>query len=348
MAAVAATWSVAVALWVLLPGLLHQHPAIGRPAIQGQPDRPANTTRALEAERGLYDQRRGYLRAVLDAFDVPGLVAVPSVLEDGRPAGVHQSSPRARSTSTIACIVTHVPGAAQFIEMAVHDPEGGARFYTWRRTGFAGLLGHADCLRCHVASNTMEVPGFIARSIHRAATGVRILSSATTSSITAAITPSAGAAGAVTGAPDTLRHFGNTIVGDPERKPAATASEVPTLEGRAPAERYLSPYSESPRGGLRPSDARDEPADASRHGKRRAAAEHADVKTGTRRRAFRETAAICCWWTKRRSRGPSAAAPGSPNRLPLTARRTQTAVAARLRSRSRLFRYPGATWSTRP
>jgi hypothetical protein len=48
----------------------------------------------------------------------------------------------------------------------------------------------------------------------------------------------------VTGAPDTLRHLGNTIVSDPEIAPSATASDIPSLEGRAPTERYLSPYSD--------------------------------------------------------------------------------------------------------
>ena len=41
-----------------------------------------------------------------------------------------------------------------------------------------------------------------------------------------------------------MRHLGNTIVSDPEVAPAATASDVPSLEGRAPTERYMSPYSD--------------------------------------------------------------------------------------------------------
>jgi hypothetical protein len=223
--------------------LLHQHPAVGY--------QPVGVTAAVaEANRRLgqgasYDVRRGYLGAVLEAFDVP----VSSQLLLFSKTGADQAltspqNPRAFYFSD-QVIVSHVPGSAR-LEVAVHDPQGGAHFYTVAQTRGAApsLTARDECLRCHVSSNTMEVPGFIARSMYTGGDG--------------RAHPELGGylvdhrrdyaerwgGWLVTGAPDSLRHLGNTIVTDPGQRPSASASEVPTLEGRVPVERYLSPYSD--------------------------------------------------------------------------------------------------------
>ena len=66
MAAVAATWSVAVAGQVPSSSLLHLHPAIGYQPLAASPV-IADAARVLD-KAASYDQRRGYLQAVLDAL----------------------------------------------------------------------------------------------------------------------------------------------------------------------------------------------------------------------------------------------------------------------------------------
>ena len=243
IAAVAATWSVAVAGQVPLPVLLHQHPAVGYQPI-GASQIVADAARALE-KSAEYDQRRGYLPAVLDAFDVPVASQILLFSKTGaEQALTSPQNPRAFYFND-RVIVSHVPGAVQ-LEIAVQDPEGGAHFYTVAQTRTAppAFVGHADCLRCHITPNTMEVPGFIARSIVTGGDGRPHPDLGNYNVDHRRDYAERWGGWLVTGAPDSLRHLGNTIVVDLERKPAATASEVPTLEGRVPVERYLSPFSD--------------------------------------------------------------------------------------------------------
>ena len=248
IAASIAAWGMAVAGQSASPvqpfaGRLHEHPAINYRS-SGISALVADANRKLESGAA-YDPRRGYLGATLDAFGVPA----SSQLLLFSKTGVQQSftspqNPRAFYFND-RVIITHVPGAS-FMEVAVHDPSGGARFYTLPQDPAVKpvLSASNECLRCHVSSNTMEVPGFIARSMYTGRDG--------------RTHPELGSflvdhrrdyterwgGWFVTGAPDTLRHLGNTIVSDPRVAPAATASDIPSLEGRAPTERYMSPYSD--------------------------------------------------------------------------------------------------------
>ena len=191
----------------------------------------------VEANRKLesgaaYDPRRGYLAAALDAFGIP----VSSQLLLFSKTGVQQAltspqNPRAFYFNDCV-IVTHVPGAP-FMEVAVHDSRGGAGFYTLPqdRAVKPVLTASGECLRCHVSSNTMEVPGFIARSVSApGATDARIPGWAASSSITAATTPSAGGAGSSPARRTPCGAWATPSSATREIAPAATASDVPSLE----------------------------------------------------------------------------------------------------------------------
>jgi hypothetical protein len=245
-----------VAVWVLtvagqpapsaqpFKGLLHEHPAIEYHSSSVVPPAIVDAARKLEAGAA-YDPKRGYLAPTLEALGVP----ISSQLLLFSKTGIQQSltspqNPRAFYFND-QLIVSHVPGAA-FMEVAVHDASGGARFYTLSQDPAVkpAFVAATECLRCHVSSNTMEVPGFIARSMYTGRDG--------------RTHPKLGSylvdhrrdyaerwgGWFVTGAPDSLRHLGNTIVSDPEVAPQASASDVPSLEGRAPVDRYMSPYSD--------------------------------------------------------------------------------------------------------
>jgi hypothetical protein len=243
IAAAAATWSVAVAGQVPSSGQLHQHPAIGYQPIAASPI-IADAARAL-GKGASYDQRRGYLQAVLDALDVPVASQILLFSKTGaEQALTSPQNPRAFYFND-RVIVSHVPGAVQ-LEIAVQDAQGGAHFYTVAQIRAAppAFVGRDDCLRCHVTVNTMEVPGFIARSMSTGGDGRAHPELGSYNVDHRRDYAERWGGWLVTGAPDTLRHLGNTIVVDPGRKPMPTASEVPTLEGRVPVERYLSPYSD--------------------------------------------------------------------------------------------------------
>jgi hypothetical protein len=243
MAAAAAIWGVALAAQAPLAGLLHQHPAVGYRAVAASP-LIADATRAL-GQSAVYDPRRGYLQAVLEALDVPAASQILLFSKTGaEQALTSPQNPRAFYFND-RVIVSHVPGAVQ-LEIAVQDAQAGAHFYTVAQTRSAQptFVGREDCLRCHVTVNTMEVPGFIARSIYTGGDGRPHPELGTYNVDHRRDYAERWGGWLVTGAPDTLRHLGNTIVVDPARKPTATASEVPTLEGRVPVERYLSPYSD--------------------------------------------------------------------------------------------------------
>lgn len=249
IAACVAAWGLAVAGQTAVPaqpfnGLLHEHPAIKYSSSSIVPPAIVDANRKLEGGAS-YDPKRGYLAATLEALGVP----VTSQLLLFSKTGIQQSltspqNPRAFYFND-RVIVSHVPGAS-FMEVAVHDVAGGARFYTLSQDPAVkpAFVAATECLRCHVSSNTMEVPGFIARSMYTGRDG--------------RTHPKLGGylvdhrrdyterwgGWFVTGAPDTLRHLGNTIVSDPDVAPLASASDVPSLDGRAPVDRYMSPYSD--------------------------------------------------------------------------------------------------------
>lgn len=247
MLTVAAAWAVAVASQSAQAPqprtLLHQQPAVSY-------DPTAVAPIVAEAGRTLatgasFDARRGYLAAVLEALDVP---AASQILLFSK-TGVQQNltspqNPRAFYFND-RVVVGHVPGAT-FLEVAVHDEAGGARFYSVAqdRAGAPVFTAERDCLRCHISANTLEVPGFIARSMFTGGDGRPHPQFGSFLVDHRRDYAERWGGWLVTGAPDTLRHLGNTIVTSPDRAPAASASEVPTLEGRVPTERYLSPYSD--------------------------------------------------------------------------------------------------------
>jgi hypothetical protein len=231
------------------------------------------------------------------------------------------------------------------LEIAVQDAEGGAHFYTVAQTRTAppAFVGHADCLRCHITPNTMDVPGFIARSILTGGDGRPHPDLGNYNVDHRRDYAERWGGWLVTGAPDSLRHLGNTIVVDPERKPTATASEVPTLEGRVPVERYLSPYSDVTALAV---------FDHQMHAMnlltrlgwqaRAAAADgRLDVKTGPVADLLRETADYLLFVDEAPLDGPIAGGSGFAESF--TARGPKDPIGRSLRDfdrTSRLFRYP--------
>ena len=146
-------------------GVLDEHPGI-QYATRPTTDRVAALNRALaQRERTLArDPRTGYLRAVLEALDVPPESQLLVFSKTGvQRAYTSPQHPRALFFDRSVAI-GYVPGAPM-LEIAAHDPQQGVVFYTLDQTADAPIFRRAtSCLSCHVSASTLNVPGIIARS----------------------------------------------------------------------------------------------------------------------------------------------------------------------------------------
>lgn len=147
------------------PGPLHQHSSIDyleRPtteAVARLNDALARGTTSLHRDQGT-----GYLRAVLDALDVP----VESQLLLFSKTGIQREYTSPRNPRALyfneSVAVGYIPGAPS-LEVAAHDPDQGVVFYTLDQAATTPTFARqTNCLACHVSSSTLEVPGLIARS----------------------------------------------------------------------------------------------------------------------------------------------------------------------------------------
>jgi hypothetical protein len=130
-------------------------------------------TRLATGEAKLHwDERFGYLPAVLDALKVPvsSQMLVFSKTSLQRRA-ITPDNPRALYFNDDVYI-GYIPGA-QNMEISAVDPKIGAVFYTLeqekvRRPRFER---GTDCLSCHASGRSMGIPGHVMRSVTTDATG---------------------------------------------------------------------------------------------------------------------------------------------------------------------------------
>lgn len=150
--------------WV---GVLDEHPAIQYGL---RPTRDAvsmlNQRLASGAASLTFDPADGYLRSLLSALDVP----VESQMLVLSRTGVQRqftspANPRALYFNE-QLSVGYIRGSP-FLEIVAHDPEQGAVFHTLdqRPAERPALTRQTGCLTCHVATATLEVPGFMTRSL---------------------------------------------------------------------------------------------------------------------------------------------------------------------------------------
>ena len=232
--------------WV---GLLDEHPAIEY-ATRPPRDRIAALNRALDAGQAslTFEPQTGYLRSVLRALQVP----VESQLLVLSRTGVQRlvtspANPRALYYND-AVAVGFIRGSA-FLELVAHDPEQGAVFYTinQRDTPRPAFSRQTACLTCHVAATTLEVPGFMTRSLRTAADGTLKLRLG--SNHVDHRTPVAQRWGGwfVTGTHGRMRHLGNVVTSAadaPISLPPGGALNARTLDGAVDLSGYLSRHSD--------------------------------------------------------------------------------------------------------
>jgi len=112
-----------------------------------------------------FDERNGYLRAVLDALNIPAESQIATFAKNSFQAElIAPKNPRAVYFADDVA-VGWVRGA-DLLEVAAHDPRQGGIFYTieQKQTAAPELKRNDNCLACHLSWDTLGVPGFFLMS----------------------------------------------------------------------------------------------------------------------------------------------------------------------------------------
>jgi hypothetical protein len=112
-----------------------------------------------------FDKNNGYLRAVLDALNVPVESQVATFAKNSFQAElIEPKNPRAVYFGDEVA-VGWVRGA-DLLEVAAQDPKQGGIFYTLeqKQTAAPVLKRNDNCLACHLSWDTLGVPGFFLMS----------------------------------------------------------------------------------------------------------------------------------------------------------------------------------------
>lgn len=143
----------------------------GRPPIdyedESSADPIAQLGKKLDARqvRLKHEPSRGYLRSLLRALDIPveSQVLVYSKTSLNRKL-ISPKNPRAIYFND-QTYVSWTPGSTA-LEISTVDPQKGGMFYTLPQSPEqpAKFVRATNCLTCHVTTNTLQVPGHLARS----------------------------------------------------------------------------------------------------------------------------------------------------------------------------------------
>ena len=149
-----------------------EHPAIAYSTRRTTDVVDALNTRAQSGQVALpYDQNTGHLKPILDALNVSVDSQIVVFSKTSLQSGIIQPrNPRVIYFND-SVVVAWVRGG--FIEIAAHDPAQGAVFYRVLRgaTGPPAMFRDNSCLVCHNAYATLNVPGFLVKSIPSTAGG---------------------------------------------------------------------------------------------------------------------------------------------------------------------------------
>jgi hypothetical protein len=195
-----------------------------------------------------YEKPQGYLRAVLEALDVP--VESQLVVFSKTSFQSERISPtNPRSIFFNDSVVVGWVHGGPLLELAAEDPRQGMMFFSMgqNRAGPPYANRDPNCLPCHVSDESMGVPGTLMRSVYTDPDGKTIPELGTF--LTDDRSPFAQRWGGwyVTGDTGTLRHMGNAVVkGGKNLEPLARDESQPlnSLDGRFDTQGYLSPYSD--------------------------------------------------------------------------------------------------------
>jgi len=243
-------WSASVALSAQFTDSAFE---LNHPAVQyhtrGTTDVAVALNAALQSGQTklAFENRTGYLRPLLDALHVPVDSQIAVFSKTSLQAGIIEpSNPRTIFFNDSVAVAWMHDG---FIEVATHDPQQGAVFYTLPQTWvpLPQLRREDGCLRCHYSANTLGVPGFLARSVPSATDGTTMPWLGNYETDHRSPLEERWAGWYVTGQVGKSRHLGNAPVKDKRANDLTIVDSnlnVPTLLTRFDTTAYLSPHSD--------------------------------------------------------------------------------------------------------
>jgi hypothetical protein len=195
-----------------------------------------------------FDRQRGYLPALLKALDVP--VSSQGLVFSKTSSQAQWTSPRTPRAIYYgdATSVAWVPGAP-VIDIVAVDSERGPIFYTLEQKlgGVPRFERQTDCMRCHLAPRTMNVPGLVVGSFFTASNGVPL--AAVDDFVVGHQSPFRARWGGwyVSGTHAGEFHLGNSFSVEPvnpETMNLLPGANVTDLRRRFDSAQYLSPHSD--------------------------------------------------------------------------------------------------------
>ena len=193
-----------------------------------------------------FETRTGYLRPLLNALhvSVDSQIAVFSKTSLQKPL-ISPSNPRTIFFNDSVSVAWMNGG---FIEVATHDPQQGAVFYTMPQAWVPvpQLRREDGCLQCHYSANTLGIPGFLARSVPSTTDGAIMPWLGNYETDHRSPLEERWGGWYVTGHVG-ARHLGNAPVKDKnadDLKIEDANLNVPTLAARFDTSAYLSPHSD--------------------------------------------------------------------------------------------------------
>ncbi len=196
-----------------------------------------------------YDEKRGYLPAVLEQLRVPvsSQVLVFSKTSFQR-TKISRLAPRAvyYNDETYVGFVQH----GDVVELSSTDPRQGAVFYTLGQQKVDRPMfvrQTHDCLQCHASSKTQEVPGHLVRSVFPDMSGMPVFNAGTFTTSHESPLKERWGGWYVSGRHGNQVHMGNVVVTDrrrPEHLDTAAGANLTELSPLVDTSPYLSGHSD--------------------------------------------------------------------------------------------------------
>jgi hypothetical protein len=214
-------------------------------------DRVAKLARELESGDTVldYDEKFGYLPAVLEALDVPQssqmLVFSKTSFQLRR---ISRTKPRALYFNDEVYIGYVQNG--DVLEISSVDPEQGAIFYTLSQDEAQKpllLRDKGQCMICHASSRTQNVPGHLVRSVFPDSSGQPQLGSGTFNTDHTSPFSERWGGWFVTGTHGDMRHMGNVTSAsrnNPDELDREAGANVTDLSTLLKTSAYLEPTSD--------------------------------------------------------------------------------------------------------
>jgi hypothetical protein len=205
--------------------------------------------RRIDAARAslAFEGEQGYLKSLLKSLEIPITSQVMTFAKTSLQAHhISPSTPRALYFNDDIHVGYVQEG---MIEIAVSDPRLGMAFYTLEqvnseRPRFQHTL---NCLTCHGAARTRNVPGLQIRSVFPDPKGQPVIAASSLRTDHSSPFEKRWGGWYVTGRHGTQQHLGNFLLSD-GRKPKAidnsAGQNVTDLSSRLETSRYLSPHSD--------------------------------------------------------------------------------------------------------